>query len=61
MTDSAGAHDTTVQLCDPSGRPLGRVVGPAGAPLLGRGAGTVLLQRPLPGHDRPFTDPVRSS
>ena len=31
-------------------RPIGRVIAPAGEPILGPGAGTVLLQRDPAGH-----------
>jgi hypothetical protein len=45
MSDGMGSDERVVQLRDGSGRVLGRVVGAAAAPLVGRGAATVLLQR----------------
>jgi hypothetical protein len=37
--------DTVVYMVLDGERPIGRVVAPAGEPMLGPGAGTVLLQR----------------
>ena len=37
--------DTVVYMVLDGDRPIGRVVAPAGEPMLGPGAGTVLLQR----------------
>jgi hypothetical protein len=38
-------EDTAVYTVLDGDRPIGRVVAPAGEPMLGPGAGTVLLQR----------------
>jgi hypothetical protein len=43
---------TIYQVVDGAGHPIGEVVQPAGEPVLGRGAGTVLLVRGRPGLHR---------
>jgi hypothetical protein len=40
---------TVYQVLDAAGRPIGEVVQPAGQPVMGWGAGTVLLVRRRPG------------
>jgi hypothetical protein len=40
---------TVYEVLDVAGRPIGEVVQPAGEPVMGRGAGTVLLVRCRPG------------
>jgi hypothetical protein len=40
------------EVLDGTGRPIGDVVQPAGEPVMGRGAGTVLLVRSRPGLPR---------
>ncbi|MFL5494563.1 MAG: hypothetical protein ACJ8DC_09300 [Gemmatimonadales bacterium] len=40
------------EVVDGAGRPIGEVVQPAGEPVMGRGAGTVLLVRRGPGLHR---------
>lgn len=42
------SNTMTVCLCDETGRPLGDIVAPAGQPLWGPGAATVLLTREYP-------------
>jgi hypothetical protein len=43
---------TVYQVMDGAGHPIGEVVQPAGEPVMGRGAGTVLLVRGRPGLHR---------
>ncbi len=43
---------TVYAVLDGAGRPIGEVVQPAGKPVMGRGAGTVLLVRPDLGSNR---------
>lgn len=42
------SNTMTVCLCDETGRPLGDIVAPAGQPLWGPGAATVLLTSEYP-------------
>jgi hypothetical protein len=43
------------QVLDTAGRPIGEVVQPAGEPVVGRGAGTVLMVRSRPIYRRQLT------
>ena len=43
------------QVLDGAGRPIGEVVQPAGEPVVGRGAGTVLMVRSRPVYRRQLT------
>ena len=43
------------EVLDVAGRPIGEVVQPAGEPVVGRGAGTVLMLRSRPVYRRQLT------